>query len=1593
MAQSGGGSTTRHIIEVMYQVTGLDKAGAGITSLNKSVTTGQTSLDKFGMSATKASTETTKLDTSLRKVPTTLDKTSQSTTKLDASQVKAGKSAQSLADKFRGNKGLIFSTTMLSSGVVEAIGMFQGWTDASEKLGAAQEKVAELEARGMENTKEYGQAVKEASDAQRGYNFITRFTIQSFGDLIPMSLMMVSSLTDLSGKFMEGASAKEKFAAVGSKVVGALKAVGTAMTQLSTRNVFLLLILAITAAITAVMANFGGLRDRINEVGVMFGKAVPQVKGFLDWIGQLGNSFSISAAEAMGYSQKTTKSLQDVEGQVLRTGDATKLSIEDQIVMYAKLGDEAESVSFSLSAHLKMQQQDQDAHKQKYSQFVDAMQSGDQEIIDSMGLTAEEFKTFYKEWQEAIKEFDDTFSGHVDKVAENYQKFGELGREAQTGMIEEMDKLNKKITEHYQKREDGEKMDKKARKEWKKELKEMQGQYSEFADEIISGAEDSARAWAEFEQVGKTTLDNFAKEALSGNFNNAVTSITNAMDQVPPKYKQQFDRIKPIIENPMISAAAKVDAISAQFSRVNPFKSLTVGVKEYTLEQANLLSGLDELGVAARANVTDVDQMGAAFNNFVASMKPAQRELPIVQSAMELLEKGAITASEAFAMVEGAGRDMSATLGDTVTESFDDLKKTIVDLPGPTSAVFAEIGGQIVKVGEVTDESLVSGPKSATKSMTKVGDEVKTLEDLLGTELTQNATLSVEAFATGSGNAFDTVITSMAAIGTEAAKIPAVLKKALDTQTITKAWDAFRNALGETGTWVNTGVTQIASHLKGAITIQNFKEAWTGFWQAVGEGQQIIKSAISTLAKVIAEDIRLKALSQEWWKGFWDAMSGTVTWVGQGIAAIGAEILKTIQTESPGWWVGFQKALYGTLTWVSSGIQTIGAQIANTIVKESPNWWIGFQDALYSTGTWIKTQITSVGKAITAEISVTNATKWWVGFQNALYSTGAWIKTQITSIGKAITAEINVNNATKWWKGFQDALYSSGAWIKTQITSVGKAITAEINIGNATKWWVGFQKALGSSTTWVATEIKKVADAILKWAGWKTLGADIWKVIAEGITGALSDAGNLLSGLLGKIPGLGDIIQGAEASTGKQVSKEQADKMMEQQLGGGGKGLETAVTADPFAKVLPMAIKSLDQLKAYVNTTTTQISSFFVVMETSIKATIGRIGTGFTTAFTPLQTHATQITSQTSAAFVTMEASIKGTMTRIAAIFPTAFTQLYTFAAQSTGQTIQAFVVMQTQIQGIMSKITMLFQPAFANLAPVVTQATSQASVPFTTMESSIRGTLSRITILFNPAFASLPPIATQNTTNASAAFMTMQSSIQATLNRISALFPPPFKTLEQTAIKSTTTASASFSTMNKSVGTSLQNMTTKVQSFGKASSKSFDETKRSADQATKSVQALQKAINALKNKTVTITQKFTTSGTRYVRHGGSFISMDPTGFAAGGQSWINTKPRKIGGMNISEFGKPELVTVTPLSNPNDPMDRNMSIGLPKTPQPIQSSMNKFGANPITGGSRGNGNQPIQVTGNVYVTVKTQNGKVLAQEVQPYLLQDFGGIT
>jgi hypothetical protein len=211
-------------------------------------------------------------------------------------------------------------------------------------------------------------------------------------------------------------------------------------------------------------------------------------------------------------------------------------------------------------------------------------------------------------------------------------------------------------------------------------------------------------------------------------------------------------------------------------------------------------------------------------------------------------------------------------------------------------------------------------------------------------------------------------------------------------------------------------------------------------------------------------------------------------------------------------------------------------------------------------------------------------------------------------------------------------------------------------------------------------------------------------------------------------------------------------------------------------------------------------------------------------------------------------------------------------------------------------------------------------------------------------------------------------------------------------AIKQLAGVSAVALGMGKNFGTSagqiksaMSQASSAIKSFSSAAVSALKKVESAAKSATSALNAMAAAARKAKSAA---------SGLRY---GGMLITggaLDASAsYAQTGKSWVNTRPRKIGGVNISEFGKPELVQVTPLSNPSDPMDR--AIDYTKVPGSKMENIPRKVETPngfsSTGGGGRGGTQTV--TGDLHITLRTMSGKVISQEIQPYLMEGYSNIT
>ena len=318
--------------------SGLEGTNQAATPLNKNLATTDKGLTQTGKSASG-------LGEKLKTTTKPIGDATKNTKGLGTQVGGMSKKMDEGASKFQKNKGMIFGLTMLSSGIIEAIGMFSMYSDAAgkvttaqdelnkitaggvtatesyqkalEKRNEAQTKVNDLVNAGKTNTPQYTKAVRalkeaeaelntiteggikgtkeyqDASDnlaeSQKGLRFVQRNMILSMTDLIPMSLLVVSGLVGMKTAALEAAAAQAAAGGATTKLAAGMKLLRVAMMAVP--------IVAIGAALLAIRNNTFGFRDSLDALGVSIGKTFPQLKGFLTWVKDLGTALGLTGGK------------------------------------------------------------------------------------------------------------------------------------------------------------------------------------------------------------------------------------------------------------------------------------------------------------------------------------------------------------------------------------------------------------------------------------------------------------------------------------------------------------------------------------------------------------------------------------------------------------------------------------------------------------------------------------------------------------------------------------------------------------------------------------------------------------------------------------------------------------------------------------------------------------------------------------------------------------------------------------------------------------------------------------------------------------------------------------------------------------------------------------------------------------------------------------------------------------------------------------------------------------------------------------------------------------------------------------------------
>ena len=1002
-----------------------------------------------------------------------------------------GAKVQGVAETFRANRGMIFALTGIAVAGQEAIGMFQSLELQQDSLNDAQAEVNRLQEAGQEGTKEYTRAQERLADVQRGYQFILKSTISSFTDMIPFMLLLTSSFIDITLKAGGSKAMLQKLGGIIPKITKAFRGLGAAIGGVGAAGLFgaltssagiaAIAIAAVGGAIMALAHNFMGFRDVVNGAGQQLGDMLPNFKAILEPMGEMGNqlldqikNWTSFGGTASAESQTIKQQMQTlsesgqkmgkiqkeqwaaVKEAIIATGDATVLSTNDQIEAIERLGDDAEDVTFSLSALYQKQQMDQAAHSAKYKDFVTAITTGDQEIMESMGLTQAEYEEFYKQWESELKAFEEVHNASVDKIIENMETFRDRQGEASTSLIDDINKLSEEITELSLKQWDMDDDDEIEKTQM--EIDQLIYKLDELEGKVSDMALTAATKFVQMKEAGKEALDAFALEVQAGKFANGLNALLIGISKLPPEFQSNFSEIDSIIHNTAMNNRQKVQMLLDDYGSLEAaFEPITFGAYEFSRAEAEAASSLDELAVAARSTVTDVSQMDQAWDKFVGSLSEEQKQLPLVADAIEQVDNGTLSASQAFARLEAAGRDLSATLGETVTTSFESMKKTIVDLPGDTSAVFGEIGGQIVKLGEVADSKLVSDTDSVTQGLTMVANEAENTASTAETELANNTTSS---FSTMGGEG-QTAFGALVDYANQTIDVFKTISDRAQTYLVTGLGGKVETASKKFDE-IKTGAQTALDNLRDVVFGEgNLQKAFQGFFDYLNNN---VKPAISNALGSLGSMFPSFPSAEGGGGSFLDIASANFDKImakNQVPGGMDVTAIKTLQTA----WSTFSTSFATYYTSISTKVQAL--QTAFSTLSTSVSTYANSMKT--NLGTFVTTTNTNLG---TMNETIIATQGWWSGLSSniATYANSmkmnlqGFIYTTNTNMG---TMNETVIGSQQIWSIFSTSI---STYANSMLTNLGNFITtSNTNLGSLNESVIATQGWFSKLSSNVAT--------------------------------------------------------------------------------------------------------------------------------------------------------------------------------------------------------------------------------------------------------------------------------------------------------------------------------------------------------------------------------------------------------------------------------------------------------------------------------------------------------------------------------------------
>jgi hypothetical protein len=1623
-------STTHNILVKVTQV-GLDQTNASIKGLATTSTQATKGVNALGGSFGKAQNGALRFGTNVGKLEGEEKRAVATTNQFGKSVDQAGQKTGGLAAKFQGNKGAIFAFVGMASAGMEAVGMFGMYQSAADKLSQAQAKVNLLEELGQKGTKEHAAAVQDATEAQRGYNFILRNVAMSFGDLVPFTLLAINAIV------------KMKETVAGSKAAldtAAQAATGLGTAAKNTATTGLTPMYNTAGQLTGGMGTLGtGFRNTALETDKLHTSSGQLVTGFdkvgkgvqanTKVIGTRGSglvggisALTLGMNESNKMSTKFSSAFRTI-GEHFKAIPGVLSGVASGIASFftnfgthlTKLGGALKvagsaAMGFSKTMMVALLSNPITAVIAGISAAVLALATdfgGIRTAVNNAGVAIGNAIPPLKGILEGI---GGVANGALDYIANM------MGVETQTQKVAKEAKLTEVALDplmiSLQKTID-----------LGKNFQELDQAVQVFAN--IRTAIAELHAGTDFATKGMV----IGLTAFGTSFTEAMSKITVSSPQAATAVQHVKDTLK-LLEGGGYTAAqaqefltlavnALSSALGQQVSQEQNNIQSNQDMQQSTQNATLATEGLSEVAAAAVTNLqmqtetTDAASKATgdnamALQNLLSQYNiviPVGHKFTEIQTTMlnELAKAGPLLQdysqhlkfnADATINWEGTVQSLAAT-HQTFTDqtaSDWDIISNLIQTRGIAGYKEAIAAVEMMKVKE--KERGEAAEQSLEAIIEKQGENSKSLTEMIDTAV-EGGKKQTESEAKVQNSLAES------------------RKKIQEKANELKIWDQIQgmslknqeNAIKiqENANSVDEKAIFTLQELatQRGLDIKNIDQSSSSLLKYISNNKLVppsldeINAAIGSLIGQRQKDAQETGVQEIAYTALLKTMGSQIDTTNLTVEAMGSMVqtyddiqnaTKLATSDVAKWNLELEKeekinsetiiALedlakrYGIT--IPDAIKSKGVPAMKEFIKESLKLGTSVEEAADKANKAIDSIANKASDALTNLVEEDIIKGDMDEVIDKFEEAGASLD---TLAGKQVIIKpfLDDSDFTNKLQGLPEIL--SQTWADAEMKAVGGG-QAVINAFTS-----GIIDHLGEEAQPVVDHINQIWTQVQATAPAGTVGADLIAMFTQALDNP--------SQVLGTAQKLGQAVpQGiGEGATGiPQAIQPHMKQGLESLFGeqtnfaSAGQGLSESA-ASGYASGGHMFVEeghkvAYELLKTYDPTAAEAYAKSVEIANQSgagLAAGAGAVSQG-------VQTGINQPVSQ-NVSLIPNEAQTG--LAPLQGIFSQAFLDAST---QSTIHLNKLVTVVQTGIMGINTAAE-----------TYLGMATEQWNKFWTSVNSIVGQMDQKIATFVNNSLALFVQLA-----KGTASLLTVFQNLQTGVDHA-------FGTMDQKILKFVSNTQSNFNKMDQTVGQMDQKigefadntdhafgtMDQKIKTWASNTVSSFKQVTSQANTATNAVKALASAINSLKSKSIEVYVGLTGPGVGYMRHGGSslnFPSESGVSYAAGGKTWLQKTPKKIGGTPVAETF-PEIISAIPL-DPKEKASPFHNIDLPMSPMPTTASASNGG---IGGGSSSSrmsgGGSPVQVRGDLYVTVKTQSGKVLATEIQPYLLDGFSGTT